>query len=338
VPGSEGPGDHIITSSGADRTQADAASEPWRSWGRSGGPTPATLRFDIEALIARQPRAVMWLEAILFIALVAFVDDATSSALSFSIFYIVPVIFATWFLSRRTGLLMVLLTVAAWHLRAVLDVRDTTALFVLGWNMTVRVGFFLIVWELVHLMKVGKVREGMLARTDSLTGVANGRAFSDRADFELAALRRSRHPLTMAYMDLDRFKHVNDTLGHTEGDRLLRAAADAISSRLRATDFVARLGGDEFGILLPDTDSESAPAVLAALSQAVKEAIDGSWGAGCTMGAITFEMAPESVDFMVRSADELMYRGKREGRGRTEHAVWPGRRGARSDSEAPPTC
>jgi len=315
-----------------------APTEPWTAWGRSGGPTRGTLRFDIEALVARQPRWVMWLEALSSIALVAVVDAATNSALSFSIFYIVPVIFATWFLSRRIGLLMVIVTVAAWHVSAVLEIRDTTALFVLGWNITVRVGFFVLVWELVHLMKAGKIRQAELARTDALTGVANGRAFSDRAEFELAALRRTRHPLTMAYMDLDRFKRVNDTLGHTEGDRLLRAAAEAMQSRLRATDFVARLGGDEFGILLPDTDRESATAVLAALSEAVKEAVDGSWGAGCTMGAVTFEMAPESVDFMVRSADELMYRGKRDGRGRTEHTVWPPQPVTRDGSGVPPTC
>jgi diguanylate cyclase (GGDEF)-like protein len=163
----------------------------------------------------------------------------------------------------------------------------------------------------------------VLARTDSLTGVANGRSFSDRAGLELALSRRTGSPLTMVYLDLDRFKQINDTVGHTEGDRLLRAVAQVLAHRLRATDLVARLGGDEFGVLLPNTDAAEAPEVLESLSQAVREAVDGSWEVGCTIGAVTFRRAPESVDFMVRTADAEMYRGKRAGRGRIQHSVWP---------------
>jgi diguanylate cyclase (GGDEF)-like protein len=314
----------------------ESGARPWTGWGRSGTADPHSPGLDIEALLASQPRWALWLEGFLAITAIAIVDNMTLDSFSLSVFYLIPIIFLAWFLSRRIGVVGAVVSTAAWALPGL--ARLTTPLWIWGWNMTVRLFFFLVVLQLVHLMKVAKYREASLARTDTLTRVANGRSFSDRAEFELATLRRTRAPLTMAYIDLDRFKHINDTLGHTEGDRLLRATAEAIQSRLRATDLVARLGGDEFGVLLPSTDHEAAGAVLAALSDAVSEVVEGTWDVGCTIGAVTFTMAPESVDFMVRSADELMYRGKRAGRGRIEHSIWPVRHTERPDPEAFANC
>jgi diguanylate cyclase (GGDEF)-like protein len=311
--------------------------DAWNAWGRSAEQLPRNMGAGLDAILSRQPRVALWAEALLLVAAIAVVDFATGIEINLSIFYLVPVIFATWFISRRAGVFIAVLAVATW---ATLDKLGGLSYSsgVITWNALVRLGLFSIVLQLVHIMKDSRAREAELARTDSLTGVPNGRSFSDRARFELASLRRNRQPLTMAYVDLDRFKHINDTLGHTEGDRLLRAVATAIQSRLRATDLVARLGGDEFGVLFPDTDRTAAPAVLEALKAAVAETVDGSWDVGCTIGAVTFEMAPESVDFMVRAADELMYRGKRAGRGCIEHSVWPGLYVGHGDPGPTATC
>jgi diguanylate cyclase (GGDEF)-like protein len=310
--------------------------DTWTSWGRSGEDVPQSVGAGIDAALGRQPRAALWAEALLLVAVLATLDFITGVQINLSIFYLIPVIFAMWFISPRAGLFIAMLSVAMWAtLDSVGGVPYGAAIVI--WNALVRLGLFFIVLWLVHVMKDSRRREAALARTDSLTGVANGRSFSDRAKFELALMRRNRTPLTVAYIDLDRFKHVNDTLGHTEGDRLLRAVAAAIQSRLRATDLVARLGGDEFAVLFPETDRDSAPAVLAALKEAVSETVDRSWDVSCTIGAVTFEIAPESVDFMVRSADELMYRGKRAGRGNIEHSVWPGPFVADADGDTPPT-
>ena len=86
----------------------------------------------------------------------------------------------------------------------------------------------------------------------------------------------------------------------------------------------ARLGGDEFGVLLDDTDAIMAPKVLAVISEAITEAVDGEWAVGSTIGGVTFTAAPVSVDFMVRAADALMFNGKQDGRGRIVHEVWSG--------------
>jgi diguanylate cyclase (GGDEF)-like protein len=276
----------------------------------------------VEAILANQPMVVLWIEAVLLVAAVALADFATGTDLNFSLFYLLPVIFATWFISRRAGIVTAVASVAALFYLTAVQGPQVSALVTL-WNAGVRFLFLFLVLALTSLMKESKTREAALARTDSLTGVANGRSFADRAAFELASMRRTGRPMTTAYLDLDDFKRVNGTLGHGEGDRLLLAAAKAIGGRTRATDLVARLGGDEFGILLPDTDRFAAPRVLEGIEQAVQDALSGEWRVSCTIGAITFERAPESVDFMVRAADQLMYEGKRQGRGRVKHMVWP---------------
>jgi diguanylate cyclase (GGDEF)-like protein len=274
-------------------------------------------------MVAEQPEWALWAECIALTCLVALADYYTGRDISLSIFYMGPIVFAAWFISRRAGILLALVSAGVWAWLDVIGGAQYSSLIV-AWNSLVRLGFYVTALELVARTKASNVRESLLARTDSLTGVANGRAFSDRAHLALSYLRRAGRPVTVAYIDLDHFKEVNDGLGHAEGDRLLRAVAQAVAGRLRSTDLVARLGGDEFGVLLAETDAAMAPKVLAVISEAVNEAVDGEWGVGCTIGAVTFTSPPPSVDYMVRAADELMYRGKQAGRGVVVHEVWAG--------------
>jgi diguanylate cyclase (GGDEF)-like protein len=321
---------------GPDRAGVVGRAGDWTGWGGSADPLPRGIGAGLDAWLSRQPAVLLWIETVLLVAVIAAVDFVTPQY-SLSVFYLIPVIFATWFISRRAGAWTGILSAGAWlAIDFMTAVRPSPLIPV--WNALVRLASYMIVMQLVHIMKVSRAHEAQLARTDSLTGVANGRAFSDRADLELASARRSGTPLTMAYIDLDNFKHVNDTMGHTEGDTVLQIVARALGSRARETDLVARLGGDEFGVLLPNTDAETAPGVLDALMVSVREAVDGSWNIGCTIGAMTFLLPPESVDFMVRAADELMYHGKRAGRGRIEHGVWPGPIRERSEAVTAAVC
>ncbi|MDZ7749697.1 MAG: diguanylate cyclase [Halofilum sp. (in: g-proteobacteria)] len=93
-----------------------------------------------------------------------------------------------------------------------------------------------------------------LARTDPLTGLWNTRAFGQALEQELARLRRNGRPFTLVYLDLDRFKPVNDRYGHAFGDTLIRETARRLQEYFRAMDTVARIGGDEFVVLSPDSE------------------------------------------------------------------------------------
>ncbi|MCG2806865.1 MAG: GGDEF domain-containing protein [Coriobacteriia bacterium] len=257
------------------------------------------------------------------LVLVAALDTSTGSEISFSIFYLVPVSFAGAYISRRAGVILAVASAAVWGYLEFTTGRGYSAAWIPYWNTAVRLGFFLLVNELIERLRRAHATQRALAREDSLTGIANARVFEEYAQRTLLASRRNGRPFTLAYVDLDRFKHVNDEFGHSEGDKLLRVVATLIADGVRSTDVVARLGGDEFGILMPDTEAEPARMTLDRIAVALHDAVGTRWAVGATVGAVTFTRSPKDVDSAVHQADELMYRGKAQGRGRIIHETWP---------------
>jgi len=188
------------------------------------------------------------------------------------------------------------------------------------WNSTVRLGFFLICLWLLDKMKTANDLLSHLAHTDSLTGAGNTRSFYFHLTGEIERLTRYKRPFTIAYADLDHFKSVNDALGHTAGDELLRIVAVALKGVMRGSDFLARLGGDEFAILMPETNEISASIALERACEVVNLAIKTSAGdvpgVGVTIGAMVFSTPPESADVAIMAADRVMYEGKHAGKNR----------------------
>jgi diguanylate cyclase (GGDEF)-like protein len=261
--------------------------------------------------------------SVLHLAGLLLLDSSTGFEVSFSVFYLVPVLLAGGTISFRAGQAMALASAAAWGYLDLASGHVYSAAWIPVWNSVMRLAFFLIINELVERVRRAHQREQTFASTDSLTGIANGRVFKERVNQTITQIRRHQRPFTIAYIDLDRFKQVNDTFGHAEGDRLLRTVATVIQGHLRASDLLARLGGDEFGILMPETGAEQARVSLERLSTALMPQVGERWGVGATFGAVTFSQAPEDYDSAVRRADDLMYRGKAEGRGRVLLATWP---------------
>jgi diguanylate cyclase (GGDEF)-like protein len=158
------------------------------------------------------------------------------------------------------------------------------------------------------------------ALTDPLTSLPNRRLFTDRVEHALARRVRSRGRTAVLFLDLDRFKLVNDGLGHAAGDAVLKAVGDRLSGGLRASDTVARLGGDEFGILLEDVASvheatATAQRVLSSLSQPLD--LDGREVSVRASIGLALDQVGDDVtaDELLRDADTAMYRAKANGRG-----------------------
>ena len=157
-----------------------------------------------------------------------------------------------------------------------------------------------------------------LAFHDALTGLPNRALFEDRLRVALAQSARSRQKLAVMFLDIDRFKLVNDTLGHSGGDRLLKAVAEDLGTVVRDGDTVARVGGDEFTILLPSVADESdamaaAERILEVLQR--QRVIDGQEFMVTTSIGVT--IAPQDgndVETLLRNADTAMYRAKDRGR------------------------
>jgi diguanylate cyclase (GGDEF)-like protein/PAS domain S-box-containing protein len=164
--------------------------------------------------------------------------------------------------------------------------------------------------------------EKELARSDPLTGLPNRRAFYEIALAESDRARRYRHPLSLAYLDVDNFKQVNDDYGHDAGDELLVRVAEVLRRNLRNNDVVARLGGDEFAMLLPETPQSATDAVIGKLQAKLNfAAIDNDWPVNFSIGMVTFSPPPADVDEMLRAADQLMYSVKRDRKSRLAPAA-----------------
>ncbi len=276
--------------------------------------------------IASMPISVRWALAIALMAVVGLLDLVTGPELSVSVFYLVPVLFADAILSRNGGRALAVMSATTWGALEVLGGSQYSAGWILVWNSGVRLVFFLLINELTDANRVAHAHDRVLARTDALTGLANGRTFLERVELAIAGTRRHGRPFTIAYLDVDRFKQVNDRFGHAAGDRLLRAVAETMEAATRETDLAARVGGDEFGILLVDTSADEARSLLdrlaARVSTSLVTALGEDSGAAATLGAVTFLEAPDSVVTAIHEADSLMYLGKQAGGAQIRQETW----------------
>jgi diguanylate cyclase (GGDEF)-like protein len=253
--------------------------------------------------------------AVIATALLGWVDYATGYEFSFSVFYLAPIAFASWYGGGAPGALLCAASAGVWLAADIAAGQVYSASWIPWWNGFVRLLFFAATSALLTSLRRHLRIERELARTDALTGLLNGRAFREICAAHLELARRQRQPTTLGYLDLDDFKRVNDTRGHSEGDRLLRRVAETLRQRLRQTDVVGRLAGDEFAMLLPDTAAAGAESLLRELRVRLVELFETEqWPAGATIGAVVFAVPPATVDAALHRADELMYAGKRCGK------------------------
>ena len=252
--------------------------------------------------------------SLLLVALVAGMNIVAGSEISVSIFFLIPVAISTWYGSRRDGIIAGCISAFAWLL-----VDSTSRTYINPaapyWNALVHLGMFLVTAGLVDQLRNRFGIEKSLSRTDSLTGLPNARDFSGQAEKLFGLAARHNRPITLAYIDLDDFKKVNDELGHGEGDKLLRAVCDKIQSSLRSTDLAGRLGADEFGVVLPESDEAAARSVFDTLRDTLLlETQKNHWPTSVSIGVVSFVSPTPSLAHAIKIADSLMYQVKARGK------------------------
>jgi diguanylate cyclase (GGDEF)-like protein len=260
------------------------------------------------------------------IILICIADLSLGYAVTISSLYILPVLFITWFSGTRAGLMMVALCAVALEVTHWVNEINKSAL--LDWFSYNVFALGIILNQMILLIITHFLREKMTeltiwADSDPLTKIANRRAFMTTLEREFERARRYRHPFAIAFLDLDNFKHMNDTFGHNEGDLLLQVVANAMKTHSRASDTVARLGGDEFAVLITETDPEHAAMVLSKISTAIREDCQArDWPVGVSLGSVCFLQVPENAEIAIKMADELMYEVKKSNKNQDKHHVF----------------
>ena len=228
--------------------------------------------------------------------LLALADFMTGTEIRIYPLYFVPLGLAAYRMSLPGAVICAVLATATWAVSNRLAGLTYSAPFIWVINVTGQLVAFLTLVLLVQRLRKKNETEHRLARTDLLTGLPNVRGLYEIAEKELERQRRHGHCLSVAYLDIDGFKRINDVLGHLGADEVLVQFADALRSSTRRTDFVARLGGDEFGVLLPHTGEGALSLALTRLQGAVRECMQrAAVPVTFSIGGVAFMGAPPDV-------------------------------------------
>lgn len=220
------------------------------------------------------------------------------------------VVAVCWVASLQTAIMLSLFCAVAWIVDDTFFIHSNSPGLTLSeiWLSAVHASFFLVIVSAVWRLRTAYERERLFARIDLLTGLLNTTAFNDAAEREAAHCRRIGSPLTVAFIDCDNFKHINDTLGHRTGDHLLKVIAVTLCQGVRDMDAVARLGGDEFALLLPEASKDQAEIVIERVRTRLNAAMAAeNWPVTFSIGVAVYHNPAIDADALLHGADQLMY-------------------------------
>lgn len=239
-------------------------------------------------------------------------------------FHVIPVTLASWYGSKKTGILLALNSAVLLTALKAPSVQYEWIIWV-SYGLPMAIGLSTLAILVTNFRGVHQV-ESEAADTDYLTGLKNARGFYGKMANELLRASRYEHRFSLVYLDIDNFKAINDSLGHAEGDRLLVAVANCLARSLRATDTIARLGGDEFACLLPETEPDEAKTAVLKCRTALDDYMNlRAWPVSFSVGLVTFAAVPNSINEAMRVADELMYTVKHGKKNDIAFEVWRGK-------------
>lgn len=279
----------------------------------------------VDEWIASCSRWQVLVLALCALAGVGFIDVVTGYEISLTLFYLVPVGMAAWYAGRSAGVVFALLVCLVMYSADLGAGHLYSHPAIPIWNALIRSSVLLIVAMLLAVLRERLTAERLQARTDTLTGLLNSRAFMEKLEYTLALAGRSGNPLTLAYIDVDNFKAINDQYGHSEGDRVLRTFGQTMAECTRRADTAARIGGDEFALLLTNMEAQGAAEAIAKLRHRLQESLRaGGKAVTCSIGAVTFKKLPGSAEEAMKAADTLMYEVKRKARNDVAFRVFDG--------------
>jgi len=273
---------------------------------------------------------------LIIILLVGLIDYLTGAEMEFTLFYLLPIILLTWYTGSIVGFIASVLSAVVYYVVDVVSGPEYSRLFISYWNAAIPLAIFLIVTVLVAALKRSRMHGKELALTDNLTGAIDTRSFSELSTKEIERARANKQPFSVAYLDLDDLKSVNDSLGKSVGDRVLSSVVKQAKRELRKVDTVARLGGDEFAILMPVTDQDDAKEAISRVqSRLLKEMKKRKWPITFSIVVLTCVKIPQTSDELIKRLEDLMVTAKKGGKNSVSYTMY-GEESPVSASEALP--
>lgn len=272
----------------------------------------------LEARPAGRSRKSVILAAVGMLVAIAVVDYLSGYEIQIAVVYLIPIFYAATRINRSAGLCFAGLSSVLGIGSDLLAGAHYSSGLVLVIVFVLRTALFLVFVEVIAALRHALEREKESARTDSLTGVSNRRHFIELAGADLAFARRYRRPMTVAYLDLDNFKQINDAHGHAAGDAALVELSRRLQTAVRPGDTIARLGGDEFVALCEHVDEESALAVGRRLLEAIRLPFTAGGADHELSASIGIALGHSDPEVLLANADAATYRAKAAGRGRIE--------------------
>lgn len=269
--------------------------------------------------INKIPKKLLPTVAFLLVIGIGYLDYITGFEFEISIFYLLPLLLVVWFGKKLHAVFLSIFSAIVWLFADMTSGHIVSHSVILAWNAFTLWGFFLIIILSMSEIKALLENERLSARIDFVTGALNRRAFHEIAEIEVMRAGRHMRPVTLAYIDVDNFKLVNDTLGHSVGDSVLRSVSETMKHHIRSSDIVARLGGDEFVILMPETDGDNAKQAVSKVHNNLLDAVQqNNWPVSFSIGVVSCYKSC-NVDELIKMADALMYSVKNSGKNRVAY-------------------
>ncbi|WP_019612789.1 GGDEF domain-containing protein [Psychromonas ossibalaenae] len=277
----------------------------------------------IFSIFEKRGAKTIWQLSCFMILVLAIVQFGVGVSINIAPIYIFPLLFNSWYGNKKGGIFLAVFSAILLSIVEVVLSKNSLSISELIFFTTpYLIAYPLLVVLVTNFRTVHQV-EITAADTDNLTGVHSVRSFYCELANEILRSKRYSHVFSLAYIDIDNFKKINDSLGHSEGDKLLIEVADCLRESLRATDVVARLGGDEYVCLLPETRQEEAKAAFVKVSDLLKEKMKKyQWAVSFSVGVVSFENVPDDIKEAIKIADKLMYSVKNNKKGNIAYQVY----------------
>jgi diguanylate cyclase (GGDEF)-like protein len=261
----------------------------------------------ILAFPEKLPKPFLTFIGFLLVLAIGSLDTVTSYDFSVSFLYLFPVILVAWYEGGLTATVISIFSTLIWSMSALVSGHIYSHFAIPVWNALMVLAMFLIVGYSITVIKKLLLKEREHAHTDDLTGAVNIGFFYEQAGVEISRSAIYKRSFTLACINIDNLKHLNDAFGHIAGDYLLHEASQIMRATVRSTDIVSRLGGAQFAILMPETKNENAGIIIHKVQEHLLDMVKkNAWPVTFSTGVVTCDDPAYTISYLIKMAEDLV--------------------------------